>query len=124
MMKKPDINTIPQIPVSYSTNGEYRKLIEELQKLDYRIYHSLDRIKDEDHIVAIIIDNREKCVLLSNVTCMACWCSANDAIPLNAEEFLSNLDILIKNPDTSLYRRMIETKKGQITGRADGKEKT
>ena len=104
---------IPQIPVSYSTNTEYRKLIKELQKLNYRIYHGLERIEDEDHIVAILIDNEEKYVSSSNITCMACWCSSNKAVPLNVEEFLSNMDILIKNPDPLLYRRMIEAKKQQ-----------
>ena len=50
---------ILKIPVSYSTNREYRKLIKELQKLDYRIYHGLGRIEDEDHTVTILIDNIE-----------------------------------------------------------------
>ena len=110
MKENLDKNIIPQIPVSYSTNSEYKKLIEEMQKLGYKIYHGLDRIEDEDHIVAVLIDNKEKCVSSSNVTCMACWCSANNAVPLNAEEFLSNMDALIKNPDLLLYRRMIEAK--------------
>ena len=110
---KTDKAIIPQIPVSYSTNKEYRKLIEELQKLNYRIYHGLERIENEDQIVAIMIDNEEKCVSSSNVTCMACWCSANKAVPLNVKEFLSNMDILIKNLDPLLYRRMIEAKKQQ-----------
>ena len=83
---------IAQIPVSYSKNSEYRELVKELCSKGYEVYHGLDAIEDDDDIIAIIVDNVDKSLFQSNVTCMACWCSGKRQ-PLNVKEFLSNMYI-------------------------------
>ena len=56
---------IRQIPVSDS-NENYRILIDFLKSEGYRIKDYLSDIKDDDKIVAIIIDNRDKSVSKTN----------------------------------------------------------
>ena len=100
---------IAQIPVSYSKSSEYRELVKVLGSKGYEVYHGLEAIEDDDDIIAIIVDNVDKSLFQSNVTCMACWCSGKRQ-PLNVKEFLSNMDILIDDPDPALYREMIRRK--------------
>ena len=55
---------ITQIPVSHSTHEEYRELVKALVARGYKLCHGLDDIKDSDIIVAVLVDNEEKVLVV------------------------------------------------------------
>ena len=109
-MRKIKIN---QIPLSYKNKEEIKKLLEKLGEIGYQLLHGLDDLdKIKEHIVAICVDNKEKVVFQSNVTCMACWCSTYKARPLSVSMALDNFDKLFIEQDEKFYRKfLIERRK-------------
>ena len=98
-----------QIPIS-DTTIEYKRIIQFLKERGYHIANYLEDIKDDDRYVAIVVDNTEKCVFASNVTCMAGWCHNGTRKPLNAQEFFDNYDEFVINNNFKKYYEMIINK--------------
>ena len=108
-MRKIKIN---QIPLSYKNKEEIKKLLEKLGEIGYQLFHGLDDLdKIEEHIVAICVDNKEKVVFQSNVTCMACWCTAYKRRPLSASVALENFDKLLIEEDLNFYKKLLKRNK-------------
>lgn len=108
-MRKIKIN---QIPLSYKNKEEIKKLSEKLGEIGYQLLHGLDDLdKIKEHIVAICVDNKEKVVFQSNVTCMACWCSAYKRRPLSVSVALENFDKLFIEEDLSFYKKLLKRNK-------------
>lgn len=99
---------IRQIPITDS-NGEYVKVISFLKEKGYEILHNLNNINDDAYIVSIIVDNQEKVVSKTNVTCMAAWCSFS-RYPLNVKEFITNYERFVLRNDIDAYFEMIYNK--------------
>ena len=102
-------NYIKQIPI-YDKHCEYHRLIEFLKEKNYNITYSLHNIKNDDHIVAIIIDLELEDVWESNVTCMAAWCRNGTRRPLKVQEFVENYDELVINNNFNKYYELIQIK--------------
>ena len=98
-----------QIPISDNT-AEYKRVIQFLEEKDYDIAYYLKDLKDDERYVAIVVDNAEKCVFASNVTCMAAWCRNGTRYPLNVNEFIDNYDEFVINDNFNKYNEMIENK--------------
>lgn len=98
-----------QIPISDKI-AEYKRVIQFLEEKDYDIAYYLKDLKDDERYVAIVVDNAEKCVFASNVTCMAAWCSNGKRIPLNVKEFIDNYDEFVINNNINRYNEMITGK--------------
>ena len=99
---------IRQIPVSDSDEN-YRILIDFLKSKGYKIKDYLLDIKDDDKVVAIIIDNRDRSVSKTNVTCMAGWSNCKRK-PLNVKEIIDNYERFILDNDIEGYHEIITNK--------------
>ena len=95
-----------QIPVKDET-VEYKRLIKFLREKGYSVAKHLLFMKDDDHYVAIVVDNTERSVFTSNVTCMAAWCSNGKRRPLNVKEFIDNYEEFVINNNIDKYNEMI-----------------
>ena len=98
-----------QIRISDNTS-EYKRVIQFLEEKDYDIAYYLKDLNDDERYVAIVVDNAEKCVFASNVTCMAAWCSNGTKKPLNVQEFIDNYDEFVINNNINRYNETIENK--------------
>ena len=108
-MKRIKIN---QIPLGYKTKEEIKKLAENLKKNGYKMLHGLDDVDNiKEHIVAVVVDNHDKVMFQSSVTCMACWCSTYKARPLSISMALDNFDKLFIEQDEKLYRKLLNERR-------------
>ena len=108
MKRKPSIN---QISLSYKDKEEIKKLAEKLEEKGYKLLHGLDDIDHiKEHIVAVVVDNQDKVMFQSNVTCMACWCSTFQIRPLTVSKALDNFEKLFIEQDEKFYRKLLMNK--------------
>lgn len=104
-------NKVEQIPLAYKTKEDLKKVVKLCQSLGYKIFHKLDDIDSiKNHIVAIVVDTKEKNVFQINVTCMAAWCSlgSKPKKPIYAHELLENYQKLLIERDIKFYAEMIQ----------------
>ena len=112
MKRKPKIS---QISLSYKNKGEIKKLAGKLKEIGYELLHGLNNVDNiKEHIVAVVVDNHDKVMFQSNVTCMACWCSIYRTRPLTVSVALDNFDKLFIEQDEKFYRKLL--KEGRKNG--------
>ena len=100
--------SIVQIFINHSSISQYAQITSQLRDDGFTLFHGLDRIRDDDQIIAICVDTGKREVYQANVTVMACWCSQNSSrYPLSGEQFMKNYEGLIKRKDAGLYDRLL-----------------
>ena len=100
--------SLKRIPLRYETFDEIRELVKFLKEKGYKILHGLDNLKEGSHVVAVIIDDEDKTLSTTNITCMARWCSWGKK-PLSIKEFFKFYDILIIRKDIEFYYFLIQS---------------
>ena len=71
--------------------------------------HGLDDVNNiKERIIAVVVDNRDRVMFQSNVTCMACWCSTYRTKPLTVSAALDNFDKLFIKQDEEFYRKLLK----------------
>ena len=86
-----------------------RNLMTLLREEGFGILQGLDNISDDERIIGICVDLKDKKCFRLNITCMAAWCGGTRK-PLYAEEAVDNFERLIVKKDTQLYLQLIEEK--------------
>lgn len=105
--RKRDIRKLKQIPLRYDSLNEIRNLVVFLEQKGFTILHGLSCIKEDERIVAVVVDIEDKVVFTSNVTCMACWCNFI-RYPLSIKQFYKYYDRLVIKKDKKFYNHLIE----------------
>ena len=109
MKRKPKIS---QISLSYKNKEEIKKLAENLKKNGFKMLHGLDDVNNiKERIVAVVVDNKDRVMFQSCVTCMACWCSAYKMRPLTVSMALENFDKLFIEQDEKFYRKLLKERR-------------
>ena len=102
--------SLKQIPLRHKTFDEIRELVKFLKEKGYKILHGLDNLKEDDRVVAVVIDVEDKNVHTTNITCMARWCDFKRK-PLSVNQFIKNYDRLVVEKDEEFYNALIEVNK-------------
>lgn len=107
-----------QYHVSVTSLEEIHELVQALKTRGYVIHSNLENVLSFERLpVGLCIDNGiddrngGKCLFISNVTCMACYCSWSKCKPLTVKEVLDNIVKLIDELDIVFYNKLLETKK-------------
>ena len=111
-----------QYHVSVTSLEEIHELVKALKVRGYTIHSNLDNVLSFQKLpVGLCIDNGidetngGKCIFVSNVTCMACYCSWSKYKPLTVKEVIDNIVKLIDELDIVFYNELLN-KKSIISG--------
>ena len=84
-------------------------LVKLLKERGYKALHNLDNVLSFDRLpVGLCIDNEEKCIFTSNVTCMAGYCMSTNRKPLYVQEVIDNIETLIDKLDINFYNELLD----------------
>ena len=99
---------IGQITLAISSIEDVNLLVKKLKEAGYVALFGLDDVyKMENKIVGVVVDNSKKTVYPTNVTCMACWCSAYSRKPLYTNKALNNFEKLFIKQDEDFYNELL-----------------
>ena len=106
-----------QYHVSVTSLEEIHELVQALKVREYTIHSNLENVLSFEKLpVGFCIDNGidkrngGKCIFVSNVTCMACYCSWSKCKPLTVKEVLDNIVKLIDELDIVFYNELLNKK--------------
>ena len=81
-----------------------------LKEAGYEVDEELNHIyRRKKPIIAVMVDTSSQDVWLTNITCMACWCSRYADYPLYISEALEHFDELFIQKDMELFNKLLES---------------
>lgn len=99
-----------QIPLAFKALKEIKALVGRLKELGYYVDEELNHIyRRKKPIIAVMVDINSQDVWLTNITCMAGWCTTYADYPLYISEALEHFDELFVQKNLDLFNQLLES---------------